>query len=609
MNKRFNLLGHDINIQPKEAEQDVMVDEQGNALKIGEKEISKATELLIKYKDGKTNLDNRIAENEKWYRLRHWETVGSEDVNKIEPASAWLFNSLLSKHSDAMDNYPEPTFLPRERGDDEEATQLTKIVPVVLDHNEYEQTYSDVWWYKIKHGGGAYGVFWDKSLENGLGDISIKKVEILNTFWEPGINKIQDSKNLFMVELIDNASLYEMYPSIPKGKLESSVITLTAYSHDDNVDISEKSLVIDWYYKVKVGTKTVLHYVKYVGNTVLFATENTPEYAERGIYDHGMYPIHIDVLFPIEGSPFGFGYIDIMREPQLYLDKLSSIIIKNAYQSGKKRYFSKNNGNINETEFADLSKDIVHVEGQVDEATIREIIIAPLPSYIIQYKQQIIDELKETSGNNDFSQGTTSGGVTSGAAIAALQEASNKSSRDNIKGAYRTFSAVNLMCVELIRQFYDMARQFRITGSDGKTDFVDYSNQNIKQQPLPMSYEGQDQEPGFEQSFRKPIFDIKVKAQKSNPFSRMAQNELAKEMYNSGFFDPVRADQALIALELMDFEGKQKIVEMISKNQQLLQHIEQMQQTSMQMAQVIEQMTGQPMTAMLGAQMQGQGQI
>lgn len=36
------------------------------------------------------------------------------------------------------------------------------------------------------------------------------------------------------------------------------------------------------------------------------------------------------------------------------------------------------------------------------------------------------------------------------------------------------------MCIELIRQFYDLPRQFRITGQLGIEQFVSYSNSGVK---------------------------------------------------------------------------------------------------------------------------------
>lgn len=147
--------------------------------------------------------------------MRHWEYMrkkyNEKNPDNPEPASAWLFNSIINKHADAMDNYPQPNILPREESDKEVAEQLSAIMPVILEQNDYEQIYSDAWWYKLKTGTAVYGVFWNAGKENGLGDVEISNCDILNLFWEPGIRNIQDSRYVFYVSLVDNEVLEEQY--------------------------------------------------------------------------------------------------------------------------------------------------------------------------------------------------------------------------------------------------------------------------------------------------------------------------------------------------------------------------------------------------------------
>ena len=63
---------------------------------------------------------------------------------------------------------------------------LSKIVPVILKQNNFEQAYNDAWHDKLKSGTGVYKVFWDKDKDNGVGDIGIVDVDILNLFWGAG---------------------------------------------------------------------------------------------------------------------------------------------------------------------------------------------------------------------------------------------------------------------------------------------------------------------------------------------------------------------------------------------------------------------------------------
>ena len=575
--------------------------------RIGEKEIARAIDILTKYKQGKAMLETRVVEDELWWELRHWEVMrrdrartGKDTDVRPEPTSAWLFNSITNKHADAMDNFPEPVVLPREQSDEQSAKTLSSILPVVLEYNDFEQTYSDNWWEKLKHGTAAYGVFWDPEKDNGLGDIAIQEIDLLKLFWEPGITDIQKSRNLFIVELVDEDLLEQMYPE-HKGHLGGSVIDVKEYIYDDTVDTSNKSVVVDWYYKRKnPAGQTILHYAKFVGTTLLYASENDPDYQERGWYDHGLYPVVLDVLFPEKGTPVGFGYVAICKDPQLYIDKLSANILENAMMTTRKRFFASDSTGINEEEFKDWSKSIVHVQGELDDRRLQEIVTQPLSSVYLDVMQLKVEEMKDTASNRDVNSGSTGSGVTAAAAIAALQEAGNKSSRDMIAASYRTHVQINSMCIELMRQFYDETRSFRITGNTpGSYRFEEFNNAAIRDQPMPTAY------PGQETVYRRPIFDVKIKAQKKNPFSRMEQNERAKELYGLGFFNPERAQEALGALEMMEFEGIDKVREQVQQGQTLLNICQQMSQQMDQMALLLQALTGKDMG--VGAEPQGSG--
>lgn len=539
------------------------------AARIGVEQIREANNTLQKYKQGKANLEQRIIDNEQWYKLRHWECM-RDKKQQVQPTSAWLFNSLANKHADAMDNFPSPNILPREEGDKGEAEMLSSIIPVILEQNDFEETYDNVQDYRLKSGTGVYGIFWDNEKMNGLGDISILKADLINLFWEPGITDIQRSRHLFHVELADNDLLEQEYPQL-RGKLSSSSIDLSKYVYDDTVDTSTKSAVVDWYYKKRQNGRNVLHYCKYVNDVVLFATENDPEMAERGWYDHGQYPFVFDPLFSMEGTPCGFGYIDVGKDTQAYIDRANQAIMQNMLANAKPRHFIRSDGSVNEAEYADTTKDFIHVDGSLGQDSILPVQGKPLNNVYIEVLHDKIDELKETTGNRDISTGGTTSGVTAASAIAAMQEAGSKLSRDNNKASYRAFRKVVLMVIELIRQFYDLPRCFRIIGENGTARFVEYSNENLKPQM-------QGIEMGVDMGYRLPLFDVEITAQKASPYSKMSQNELALQFFGAGFFNPQMSDQALACLEMMDFDRKQGIMQRIAQNGMMYKAAMMMQQ-------------------------------
>jgi len=554
--------------------------------KITEDDVKRWQQILMKYKSGKAHLEQRIVDAEQVWKMRHWEQIRAKDTGDPEPASAWLVNVILSKHSDACDNYPQPVCLPREEGDQQQAAELSDIIPVILQQNHFDQTWSDVWWYKLKAGTGVYGTFWDPEKHGGLGDITIQKVNILNLFWEPGIADIQDSRYVFYVKLTDNEVLEKEYPEL-KDRLKVGATSLTRFIYDDTVDTSDKSEVVDVYYKVKAEDgRMVLHFAKYCNDTLLYATENDTDGqygdmdpvtgqplqvkaapAEAGLYQHGQYPFVFDALFPEEGYPnCGFGYVDLCLDAQKYVDLMDNALIKNMLANATPRWFVRSDGGVNEDEYADLTKSFVHVQGRIAEDSIMPITNPGLSSVYVDQKQLKIDEMKQVSGNRDVNNGGASGSVTAASAIAALQEAGNGLSRDMISASYRAFAKVVDLIIELIREFYDVPRKFRILGQNGEQQFVTFDNAGIAEQPQGADF-------GLDMGYRKPVFDIEVEVEKETQYVTAQYNELAVQLFQLGAFNPQAADQVLPMIDMMEFKGKDEVRKKIAQNAKLQQYM------------------------------------
>lgn len=549
----------------------VMAAEQAAMVQpIGKDQLLEAVRTLRDYMSGKARMDSRLIENDKWWRQRHWDVIREQGTTQLKTKSAWLVNVVLSKHADAMDALPEPNCLPRAEDDQEEARRLSKILPVVLEEAEFADAWEEAWWRKLKGGTGIYGVFWDKTKLNGLGDVAIRAIDPLKLYWQPGITRLQDSRNMFLLELVDNEVLEEQYPEL-QGKLGGKDVVVKEYYNIDHVNTSDKTPVIDWYYKRKTGGKTILHYVKFTGEHVLYATENDPQRTDTGLYDHGLYPFFEDVLFPEEGTPAGFGYIDLCKDAQRQIDLMNNAIVANCIAASTPRWMKRGDDGVNEEEYADWTRPFVHVQGSIDDNAMRQITVSPLSGNYLAILEAKINEIKETSGNRDVNNGGAPSGVTAASAIAAMQEQSGKLSRDQIRVSYNTFKDVVSCVIELIRQFYTAPRQFRITGETGQDEFVFYDNKNLNPAPFIDPQTGK-------QTVLKPLFDMKVSAQKATEYSKMAQNELALQLYQLGMFAPNNADPAMACLEMMDFDGKDQVLQRVQQNGTLFQMVQMLQQ-------------------------------
>lgn len=539
---------------------------------IGSEQVKKFSEILRKYQSGRNTTEARIKASEEWWKLHN--TKEEQKVSNIGKdggrvsRSGWLHNTIASKHADAIEAYPEPVLLPREASDKHEAQTLTSIVPCILEQNGFEATYNDVAWQKLKTGTGAYKVIWDAKKNNGIGDIAIERVNLLNLYFEPGITDIQKSRYVFHTELVDTDVLKELYPEL-ENQIGGDAYITSQFTLDDAVDNTDKSTVVEVYYHKYIGDKKTLQYCKYVGDTVLYATENIPEIAERGLYDHGKFPYELDALFPVEGSPYGYGLVDLCKDAQTDIDALNTTFIKNAMVGAMPRYFKRKGGDFNETDFLDLSKPIVEVN-DISDLALRVIDYKSIDGAYLNVLEHKIQELRETSGNTETSTGTAPASMAA-SGIAALQEASGKGSRDSTKGSYRTFANVVTLIIELMRQFYTLPRKFRILGGNGAMEFVEYKNTGLLEQ----------------EDGRLPVFDIKVSAQKKNLYTKNAQNELVLQLYNLGFFRPDMVDQALLCLSLMEFDGKDEMVQKISKQGTMYQKLIQYMQLALTFAKAV----------------------
>ena len=545
------------------------------------------TAVLQKYKAGKQSLERRVIAAENWWKLRNRfeedKRPGAASSGDFRAVSGWLHNVIVSKHADAMEAYPEPVILPREPDDRAEAELLSAVVPCILEQNAFERTWSDAMWQKLKTGTAAYRVGWDPDKLGGLGDISIERVDLLNLFWEPGIADIQRSKFVFFTHLEDNDELEEEFPQL-RGRLRGNPFTATRFLYDDAVSLDGKSTVVEAYYRRKRAGRTVLHYVKYVGDTVLYSTEagegdttvgdgteavpcevdSTIAPDPVGLYAHGRYPFVLDPLFPVEGSPCGYGFVDLCHNNQTAIDLMRSAIIKNTVVGATPRYFQRIDGSVNEEEFADLGRSLVHVSGNLGEDSLRQIGFSPLSGVYMDVLNSSIQELRETSGNTETSTGNISSGVTAASAIAALQEASGKGSRDSTRSSYIAYAQIVELCIELIRQFYGLPRSFRIAGRAGAEEYIRFSNAGLCPRPQPFGA-------------ALPVFDVKVSAQKRNAYSRLSQNELAMELYRMGIFDEGKEQEALSCLRMMEFDGRDELIGRITASMGLREKLDELQ--------------------------------
>jgi hypothetical protein len=563
--------------EPKSAEQ-AEKENESSGKPIGLDEIHEAMQTFRKYQNSKKPYDERFKQAFREYNLLYTEAtapqIKTDDNGRPRKVlvphrkGAQALNVIMNKHADAMDNYPEIICLPRAQDDEQAAKTLNSVIPCIHKRNGFIRTYSDEQLDKFVGGCGCYAVLWDKTAENGLGDIAISRVDILNLFWEPHIENIQDSANVFFARYYDEEGIRKVYPEL-ESVSTASLGLVEHETYDNSNKSNDKVILIDWYYK-KNGE---LHLCKFVGDHILYSSENEG----KPIYDHGKYPFVLEPMFRLRDTPVGFGFMDVVRAPQNQLDELKHDMLVNIKVNSQPRVYANTGVGVNNDDMTDLDKTVIEVNGQL-QGNIAPVESKELASGAWSLYDRLSNEIKETSATNDASNGASAAGVTSGSAIAALQEAGGKVSRDSNKLAQEAMTELAQLEIELMRQFYNLPRIFRITGENNQTTYEEFDNTDLRKQPLTYTdTDGQtvnytDEDGNILE--RLPIFDIDVKAQKASPFATAAQNEIMMNLFQMGAFNPQAADATLVMLDGMTFEGKEKLIEKIKQNQTLSQAVQ-----------------------------------
>lgn len=531
---------------------------------------AKAMRCFNLYKADKEALTRRIKDNEKFYR-DSYTNLSAQLNKKMTCNTNFIFSSIENARADAIENYPTANILEREEGGGEIAEKLSKIIPVQLEISDFEKAYSENTRNKLKYGTAIYGIFYNDKTE----DIDIKALDIQDVYVDMHIPNIQESQFLFVSASIENDILKERYPEFETLFKGNAIIKTNMADYT----LQDRTEILDCYYKKSDGT---LHLMKICKNNIIQATEDIEGY-ENGLYNHGQYPVVFDVLYTEEDCPFGFGMIDVGKSTQIQINKLDASITENIIKNNHVRYFAKENSGVDEKAFKDMDKDIVHINS---DAGIIAIPTTHLAEYSLTHREYKKDELKEILANRDFQQGSTTGGVTSGSAIVALQQAGEKRSRSSNHDTYNCYKEIVKMTIELIRQFYNEPRKYRNTDEMGNKEFTEFSSDEMYIKNSGMEY---DEERGmyYETEEFIPIeFDIDVIPQKENPYQRETQNSTILSLWSSGFFMKGKEEEALLAIKNMNFDGKEKIIKDIkdrleeTKQKEIQQQMQAQQQST-----------------------------
>lgn len=480
------------------------------------------------------------------------------------------FNNCVA---DQMQNMPEPKLIPETPELNDVAMDLQDAVRyVVYNVNKYNVIHRRRTEDLYATGTAITQVTWDETMCQGKGDIAIIRWPVEAFLWDPQAENIQDARAVMKVSWHPLSWFRAHYPDA------AAYVAAEDGAHNQvglsdigqmraNDDEGRAALLEYWYREYDASKKRYSINVAYCAGGALLAEQ-------KDVFAHGRYPFVVDVHSTIEGTPVGDGMVAELVPMMRYINRYARYIDTNLRMSSKGRMFTRKNSGIDRQALADWSNDIIEgdrVERGVDWDWMQH---APLNGMVVNQMLQFQNDLKQDSGANQFTRGETTAGVTSGKAIAALQEAGGKITSLRTETLNAGFQEIVEQILWLMSEFYTDERVKLITGRDGVNREVAMSAKR---------FFGGKRTKG---SIPPPPYMVQVEIDRRNPVLVEAQNE----MYMQAYTMAAQAQQffPLSSLfELMNIDGKDRLMPVILENEN---HQKQMQQLQQQNAQMMEQM-------------------
>lgn len=527
------------------------------------------------------------------------------------------FNNCVA---DQLDNMPEVNLLPERPGLEKVAEDMSDVLRFVLDQNKYEKLHRRrVEDYFI--GTALTQIVWDEDMDNGKGNVAMIRWPIESFLWDPAADNIQEGRANIKVSWHPLSWFVAHYPEaapyIGSEDDQYSGVGLHEALQSLSGDEGRAMLMEYWYRRYDAKSN------RYTINVAYFAGGALLEH-KKNVYEHGRYPFVMEAFDYIEGQPVGDGLVGQLTPMMRYVNRYAHYIDENLRMSAKNRLLVRKNAQLDMQALADFDQNII--EGQnIDEESVRWFQSKPLNSMAVQQMLQFQTDIKQDSGQSQWTRGETAGGVTAASAISALQEAGGKITREHTLMLNQGFKEIAEQILWLVCQFYTDKKARMITGRDGKAREVNMSAVHLRGDDTPENMPSEDElamlnqsMPGHEMpdgtvslglgdrirstamtkmrkkrknSFSPPPYTVQVQVSRRNPLRIQAQNDLFIQAYTMA----AQAGQQFplkMLFELLVVDGKDRIMPVLEEVDQQTQMMNQLAQEVQALRESNEAMKG-----------------
>jgi len=554
---------------------------------LGESEkelINEAYNRLKIWRDGCKEIQDRARDARDIMLLQDpYQDPGDADPNHKTLQLQSLRSTIVNCVADQMDNMPEAIMLPEREELRQKADDLTDVVRFVLAQNDYEEIHGSLAEDFFVAGTYVVQVTWDRDMNRGEGNIAILRWPLEGFLWDPKCNTIEEARAIINVSWHPLSWYRSRYPK------EGRYVAPESYEHDgvgmpDNWDelANEEPMAMlmeYWWREYDSETHTHKINVAYIAGGALL-------YLKRDIYAHGMYPFIVCPMGTIEGLPVGEGMVQTLAPMMRYVNRYARYIDENASMAAKIRMLVRENANIDIESLADWDKNLIRGDS-IDEDSVRWFQSKPLNNVTFNQMLQFQTDIKQDSGQNQFTRGETAGGVTAASAISALQEAGGKITRLHTGKINNGFRQMVEQVIWLIAQFYTGRQARMVTGRDGvlRSAIMDAQvlmGETPDPQMMRQLAVAREKEDRIRGVLPAPPYSVQIQVQRRNPLRVQAQNELMIQAYTMAVQNNAQFPLSTL-FDTMTVDGKETIVKMLREAEA---RADQMQQMAAQMQQM-----------------------
>lgn len=445
-----------------------------------------------------------------------------------------VFATIEAVVSTMSDNKPKINLLPSDPSQETYVETISALIDTVWRRRGVLYAIQDALRAALIYGVGFVKVFWNPNLEGGLGDIDVSTPSPWSIWVEPYCKSIEDSSFVIQGDYVSLDYVRRMYPEnakyvrpgmgAPKSRKqtkggtidfqEDPALWITPMTgsqiladitdtrrEDSRLDQKGNSqqcfLVECWFLDDEVeeepeevvavmpesegGTvervRQVTSRPKYpfgrvvtkVGNVVL---RDMP--APYKMYDWP-YVLFRDNVDPEE--PFyGFGEVELLKDPQRELNKRRSQIADNITLMGNGFWIVDTNSRVDRDKLS--NRPGLVVTKQPGSEVRREAPIA-LPSHLFENINMIMKDMQNLTGVGDVLGGIVPRGIRSGAGLSEAQDIAATRVRLKVKHMERSISEIGKLMIKLVKQYYTVPRVISILGANGSVQWVNFDGSKI----------------------------------------------------------------------------------------------------------------------------------